>query len=44
MAGGRDLLSRQFRTSAPNRARGTDFSYVSTWSGFAYVAFAIDLH
>ena len=40
----RDLLNRQFRTSAPNRAWVTDFTYVSTWSGFTYVAFAIDLY
>jgi transposase InsO family protein len=38
-----DLLNRDFRTNAPNRAWVTDFTYVSTWSGFAYVAFAIDL-
>jgi putative transposase len=40
----RDLLNRQFRTGAPNRAWVTDFTYVSTWPGFAYVAFAIDLY
>ncbi len=40
----RDLLNRCFRTSAPNRAWVTDFTYVSTWSGFSYVAFAIDLY
>jgi putative transposase len=40
----RDLLSRQFRTAAPNRAWVTDFTYVPTWSGFTYVAFAIDLY
>jgi transposase InsO family protein len=39
-----DLLNRDFRTSAPDRAWVTDFTYVSTWSGFAYVAFAIDLY
>lgn len=39
-----DLLNRDFRTTAPNRAWVTDFTYVSTWSGFAYVAFAIDLY
>ena len=39
-----DLLNRQFRTSAPNRAWVTDFTYVPTWSGFSYVAFAIDLY
>jgi putative transposase len=39
-----DLLNRDFRTSAPNRAWVTDFTYIPTWSGFAYVAFAIDLY
>jgi putative transposase len=39
-----DLLNRDFRTTAPNRAWVTDFTYVSTWSGFTYVAFAIDLY
>ena len=39
-----DLLNRDFRTSAPNRAWVTDFTYVATWSGFTYVAFAIDLY
>ena len=43
--GGRagDLLNRDFATTAPNRAWVTDFTYVPTWSGVAYVAFAIDL-
>jgi len=40
----RDLLNRHFRTTAPNRAWVTDFTYVPTWSGFTYVAFAIDLY
>ncbi len=40
----RDLLNRQFRTGAPNRAWVTDFTYCPTWSGFTYVAFAIDLY
>jgi hypothetical protein len=39
-----DLLNRDFRTAAPNRAWVTDFTYVSTWAGFTYVAFAIDLY
>jgi len=39
-----DLLNRDFRTSCPNRAWVTDFTYVATWSGFSYVAFAIDLY
>ena len=38
-----DLLNRQFRTGAPNRAWVTDFTYVASWAGFVYVAFAIDL-
>jgi len=38
-----DLLNRQFHTSAPNLAWVTDFTYVATWAGFVYVAFAIDL-
>jgi sulfite reductase beta subunit-like hemoprotein len=40
---GADLLKRNFSTSAPNRAWVTDFTYVATWAGFVYVAFAIDL-
>ncbi len=39
-----DLLNRDFHTSAPNRAWVTDFTFVSTWAGFAYVAFVIDLY
>jgi len=38
-----DLLKRNFRTGAPNRAWVTDFTYVATAVGFVYVAFAIDL-
>lgn len=38
-----DLLNRQFRTTAPNRAWVTDFTFVAAWAGFVYVAFAIDL-
>ena len=39
----KDLLKRDFHTDAPNRAWVTDFTYVPTWAGFVYVAFAIDL-
>ncbi len=39
-----DLLNRDFHTSAPNRAWVTDFTFVATWAGFAYVAFVIDLY
>ena len=39
-----DLLQRRFGTSAPNLAWVTDFTYVATWAGFVYVAFAVDLY
>jgi putative transposase len=39
-----DLVSRQFGPPAPNRLWVADLTYVSTWSGFAYVAFAIDAY
>jgi transposase InsO family protein len=38
-----DLLNRRFTAEAPNRAWVTDFTYVATWAGFVYVAFAVDL-
>jgi putative transposase len=38
-----DLLNRDFTATAPNTVWVTDFTYVATWSGFVYVAFAIDL-
>jgi putative transposase len=38
-----DLLERRFTAAAPNRAWVTDFTYVATWAGFVYVAFAVDL-
>ena len=37
-----DLVDRNFRAPAPNRLWVADLSYVSTWSGFVYVAFIID--
>ncbi|MGW6262402.1 DDE-type integrase/transposase/recombinase [Streptomyces sp. NPDC055085] len=37
-----DLLDRTFVAPAPNRCWGADFTYVSTWSGVAYVAFVVD--
>jgi putative transposase len=39
-----DLVSRQFAPPAPNRLWVADLTYVSTWSGFAYVAFVIDAY
>ncbi len=37
-----DLVDRDFSAPAPNRLWVTDFTYVATWSGVVYVAFAID--
>ena len=37
-----DKVDRQFHAPAPNRLWVSDFTYVSTWSGFVYVAFIID--
>jgi transposase InsO family protein len=39
-----DLVQRQFAPSAPNRLWVADLTYVSTWSGFAYVAFVVDAY
>ncbi len=39
----RDLVDRDFKASAPNRLWVSDFTYVATWSGVVYVAFAIDV-
>ena len=38
----RDKVNRQFRAPAPNILWVSDFTYVSTWQGFVYVAFVID--
>jgi putative transposase len=37
-----DLVDRDFQAPAPNRLWVADLTYVSTWSGFVYVAFIID--
>jgi putative transposase len=39
-----DLVSRQFGPPGPNRLWVADLTYVSTWSGFAYVAFVTDAY
>jgi transposase InsO family protein len=39
-----DHVNRQFHAQAPNRLWLSDFTYVSTWSGFVYVAFIIDAY
>jgi putative transposase len=38
-----DRVDRNFRAFAPNRLWVADLTYVRTWSGFAYVAFVIDV-
>ena len=37
-----DQVNRVFHAPAPNRLWLSDFTYVSTWSGFVYVAFVVD--
>lgn len=39
----RDRVNRQFRADRPNQLWVSDFTYVSTWQGFVYVAFVIDV-
>ena len=39
-----DHVNRVFRAPAPNRLWVSDFTYVSAWSGFVYVAFVIDAY
>jgi putative transposase len=39
-----DLVQRRFGPPAPNRLWVADLTYVSTWSGVAYVAFVIDAY
>ena len=38
-----DLVKRQFTAGAPNRLWVADFTYVPTWAGTVYTAFAIDV-
>jgi len=39
-----DRANRAFHAPAPNRLWLSDLTYVSTWSGFVYVAFVIDAY
>ncbi|WAT15237.1 IS3 family transposase [Xanthomonas fragariae] len=39
-----DQVNRQFHAPSPNRLWVSDFTYVSTWAGFVYVAFVIDVY
>jgi len=38
-----DRVKRVFRAERPNQLWVSDFTYVSTWQGFVYVAFVIDV-
>lgn len=39
-----DLVDRQFRADEPNQLWVADITYVSTWEGWLYVAFVLDVH
>jgi len=39
-----DLVRRNFAPTAPNRLWVSDFTYVSTWAGWVFVAFVIDAY
>lgn len=38
-----DRVQRQFKVERPNALWVADFTYISTWQGFVYVAFIIDV-
>ena len=38
-----DKVNRQFKADRPNQLWVSDFTYVSTWQGWLYVAFVIDV-
>jgi transposase InsO family protein len=38
-----DKVNRQFRAQRPNPLWVSDFTYVSTWQGWLYVAFVVDV-
>jgi len=39
-----DLVERDFTATRPRRLWVADITYVSTWAGFAYVAFVVDVY
>jgi transposase InsO family protein len=39
-----DRVNREFQAPRPNALWVSDFTYVATWAGFAYVAFVIDAY
>ncbi len=38
-----DRVNRQFKADWPNQLWVSDFTYVSTWQGWQYVAFVVDV-
>ena len=38
-----DKVNRQFKAQRPNQLWVSDFTYVSTWQGWLYVAFVVDV-
>ena len=38
-----DRVNRQFRAERPNQLWVSDFTYVSTWQGWVYVTFVVDV-
>ena len=38
-----DRVNRQFKADRPDRLWVSDFTYVSTWQGWLYVAFVVDV-
>jgi putative transposase len=38
-----DLVNQQFKATRPNQLWVSDFTYVSAWQGWAYVAFVVDV-
>lgn len=38
-----DLVNRDFTADRPNQLWVADFTYVSTWTGFVFVAFVVDV-
>jgi transposase InsO family protein len=39
-----DKVNRRFKAARPNQLWVSDFTYVSTWQGWLYVAFVIDVY
>lgn len=39
-----DRVNRHFKADRPNQLWVSEFTYVSTWQGWQYVAFVIDVY